>query len=130
MIENALAIIRIAFAGDMGDIADKPAWNRHLVPIHNCNCSSTMLCPTFCQLIRITDVPTVFSPGALICLFPDLYGFDIPRRTTYFTGTATIAFQRIYNGVGFICFFIPGNFNCIEETGVHTSIAVRNAKYT
>ena len=69
-------------------------------------------------------------PGASICLFQDFYGLDVSRGTTYFTGAAAVAFQRIYNGIGFIGFFIPSNFNGIEEAGVQTSIAVRNTKYT
>jgi hypothetical protein len=56
--------------------------------------------------------------------------FEITTGTTYFAGTAAIAFQRIYNSVGFIDFFKPGDFNCVKGAGVHTSMAVRNAKQT
>jgi hypothetical protein len=66
--------------------------------------------------------------GVLTSLFQNFYGSDNSRRATYFTGAATIAFQRIYNRIGFICFTIPFNFNGIEKACVHTIPTIRNAR--
>jgi hypothetical protein len=79
-------------------------------------------------MIRIIDVRTAFFSGALICLFQDLYRFDVRCGTTYFAGAATVAFEGIDNGIGFIRFFVPNDFNCIERASIHTGIAIRNAE--